>query len=67
MSSACEPFPTHARAPNLRRLGGGLRQIKSRHYIFAEELRSGAEHADRQLVLGKTHALGQDDAEAVEK
>jgi hypothetical protein len=30
-------------------------------------LKSGAEHAGRQLVLGKAHALGQDDAEPIEK
>jgi hypothetical protein len=35
--------------------------------MFAEVLRSGAEHAGRQLVLGKAHARGQDDAEAIEK
>jgi hypothetical protein len=30
-------------------------------------LRSGSEHEGRQFLLGKAHALGQDDAEAVEQ
>jgi hypothetical protein len=30
-------------------------------------LRSGNEHEGRQLLLGEAHALGQDDAEAVEQ
>ena len=53
-------------------LGGGSRRInvlaeKSPLHFFAEELGSGAECAGRQLVLGKAHALGQDDSEAIEE
>ena len=40
---------------------------KSRHYILVEGTGSGAEGEDRGLVFWEAHALGQDDAEAVEE
>ena len=59
-------------SPTCAESGGGSRQIKalaeksSLHFRF-EWRRSGAGCEGRQPLFGEAHALGQDDAEAVEK